>query len=107
MAGVYLLGSDARAPTSSSHYPIPAQGKTLIKSFSAAQRAAVAKDISWLWRTAYNCAVQGCADWEAEEEAASDLFDVAREVISPPLLDAGQAHAKEPYSCLKSIVSAR
>jgi len=40
----------------------------------------VLKDISWLWRTAYNCAVQGCSDWSDAEERAPRLFDVAREV---------------------------
>jgi len=39
------------------------------------------KDISWLWRTAYNCAVQGCTDWEDMDEAVSDLFDVARPLL--------------------------
>jgi len=42
----------------------------------------VLKDISWLWRTAYNCAVQGCSDWSDAEERAPRLFDVAREVWS-------------------------
>lgn len=40
----------------------------------------ITKDLSWLWRTAYNCAVQGCSEWEACEERISDLFDVARDV---------------------------
>lgn len=40
----------------------------------------ITKDLSWLWRTAYNCAVQGCSEWVACEERISDLFDVARDV---------------------------
>ncbi|KAI0802995.1 hypothetical protein BC629DRAFT_1284035 [Irpex lacteus] len=42
--------------------------------------AVIAKDISWLWRTAYNCAVQGCTEWE-DEEAVSHLFDLARQLL--------------------------
>lgn len=55
--------------------------KTLIERFQSAKRSTiVAKDISWLWRTAYNCAVQGCAEWENAEESVSHLFDVAQNV---------------------------
>jgi len=39
------------------------------------------KDISWLWRTAYNCAVQGCSEWECAGEKISELFDVAKELL--------------------------
>jgi len=42
--------------------------------------ALIIKDVSWLWRTAYNCAVQGCAEWERSEERISQLFEVARDV---------------------------
>ncbi|KAI0762520.1 meiosis protein SPO22/ZIP4 like-domain-containing protein [Fomes fomentarius] len=46
------------------------------------QNAAVGKkDISWLWRTAYNTAVQGCSDWENYEDSISDLFDIARQLL--------------------------
>lgn len=38
----------------------------------------VTKDISWLWRTAYNCAVQGCSEWENTEDEVAELFDIAR-----------------------------
>ncbi|KAJ7585355.1 meiosis protein SPO22/ZIP4 like-domain-containing protein [Mycena floridula] len=41
----------------------------------------IIKDISWLWRTAYNCAVQGCAEWEGCEERISTLFDIARDLL--------------------------
>lgn len=41
------------------------------------------KDLSWLWRTAYNVAVQGCADWEDSEDSLSELFDLSRVVIPP------------------------
>ncbi|KAI0651390.1 meiosis protein SPO22/ZIP4 like-domain-containing protein [Trametes meyenii] len=39
------------------------------------------KDVSWLWRTAYNTAVQGCSEWENQEDNVSDLFDVARQIL--------------------------
>lgn len=58
------------------------QAKTLVESFPNTQRAAVAQDVSWLWRSAYNCAVQGCADWK-DDEAVSAAFDIAREVRAP------------------------
>lgn len=38
------------------------------------------KDISWLWRSAYNCAVQGCSEWECAGEQISELFDISKEV---------------------------
>ncbi|PSR82972.1 hypothetical protein PHLCEN_2v5942 [Hermanssonia centrifuga] len=64
--------------------------KTLIESFHATKRSTIiAKDVSWLWRTAYNCAVQGCAEWENSEEAVSDLFDIARNVRRLPWTRAG------------------
>ncbi|PPQ65610.1 hypothetical protein CVT24_011819, partial [Panaeolus cyanescens] len=37
----------------------------------------VFKDLSWLWRTAYNCAVQGCSEWENAGEQISELFSIA------------------------------
>lgn len=40
--------------------------------------AIIAKDVSWLWRTAYNAAVAGCHDWE--ELVVAEVFDLAREV---------------------------
>ncbi|TFK28437.1 hypothetical protein FA15DRAFT_60912 [Coprinopsis marcescibilis] len=48
---------------------------------SALEQKAVSlihKDISWLWRTAYNCAVQGCSEWEGCGEQISELFDTSR-----------------------------
>ncbi|KAK0506685.1 hypothetical protein EDD18DRAFT_1059774, partial [Armillaria luteobubalina] len=57
--------------------------KILIEAANA-QKALnlITKDISWLWRTAFNCAVQGCSEWEGSgcEERISDLFDIARDV---------------------------
>ena len=40
----------------------------------------IIKDVSWLWRTAYNCAAQGCTEWDNAEERVPPLFDVSREV---------------------------
>jgi hypothetical protein len=42
--------------------------------------AMVAKDVSWLWRTAYNCAVQACSEWVNCEERIAELFDISRQV---------------------------
>ncbi|KAF7340474.1 hypothetical protein MVEN_01967700 [Mycena venus] len=44
--------------------------------------ALIIKDVSWLWRTAYNCAVQGCAEWERSEVRISQLFEVARDLLT-------------------------
>jgi hypothetical protein len=44
----------------------------------------VIKDVSWLWRTAYNCAAQGCAEWDNAEERVPPLFDMSREVPLVP-----------------------
>jgi len=46
-------------------------------------KPAVHKDISWLWRTAYNIAVYGCAEWEGFEEHLAKLFDFSRAVMPP------------------------
>ena len=40
----------------------------------------VIRDVSWLWRTAYNCAVKGCTEWDNAEDKVPPLFDVSREV---------------------------
>lgn len=40
----------------------------------------VIRDIAWLWRAAYNCAIQGCSEWEHAESTVSDIFDIARQV---------------------------
>lgn len=40
----------------------------------------VIRDVSWLWRTAYNCAVKGCTEWDNAEDRVPPLFDVSREV---------------------------
>ncbi|KIY73384.1 hypothetical protein CYLTODRAFT_386998 [Cylindrobasidium torrendii FP15055 ss-10] len=58
--------------------------RTAVKLVAKAQKEKTAqmvtKDVSWLWRTAYNCAVQGCSEWEDEARIAA-LFDVARELL--------------------------
>ncbi|KAK0197894.1 hypothetical protein F5146DRAFT_1099840 [Armillaria mellea] len=61
--------------------------KILIEAANA-QKALnlISKDVSWLWRTAFNCAVQGCSEWEGEERI-SDLFDIARDASSTSPVD--------------------
>ena len=40
----------------------------------------ITKDVSWLWRTIYNAAVQGCSTWHHAESNIADLFEIAEEV---------------------------
>ena len=55
--------------------------KDLISQVSTKKGIAViARDISWLWRMAYNSAVKGCTAWECSDDLVSDLFDISREV---------------------------
>ncbi|KAL1952366.1 hypothetical protein VTO73DRAFT_1515 [Trametes versicolor] len=55
---------------------------SLVTALEAKQASAVGtKDVSWLWRTAYNTAVQGCSEWENREDSISDLFDVSRQLL--------------------------
>lgn len=58
-----------------------AVARTLIENaLSEGKIAVVMKDLSWLWRTAYNCAVQGCTEWENFEDQVTDLFEIAQQV---------------------------
>ncbi|KAJ3763352.1 meiosis protein SPO22/ZIP4 like-domain-containing protein [Lentinula raphanica] len=41
----------------------------------------IIKDVSWIWRTAYNCAVQGCSDWDGFQEQISALFDISKHML--------------------------
>ncbi|KAF7311279.1 hypothetical protein MKEN_01029500 [Mycena kentingensis (nom. inval.)] len=72
---------------------LPVLIDTLIRHFHTAKSitedaakqkstALISKDISWLWRTAYNCAVQGCSEWEQSEERVAVLFEVARDLLT-------------------------
>ncbi|KAF8139351.1 meiosis protein SPO22/ZIP4 like-domain-containing protein [Mycena galopus ATCC 62051] len=56
----------------------------ILSEVASAQKAIalIIKDVSWLWRTAYNCAVQGCAEWERSEIRISQLFEVARDLLT-------------------------
>jgi len=63
--------------------------KDLISQVSTKKGIAViVRDISWLWRMAYNSAVKGCSTWECPDDPVSDLFDISREVRvgSPSLI---------------------
>ncbi|KZT35440.1 hypothetical protein SISSUDRAFT_990583, partial [Sistotremastrum suecicum HHB10207 ss-3] len=51
------------------------------KACSVNRASFILKDVSWLWRTAYNTAVSGCADWDDCELAVSNLFDVALDLM--------------------------
>ncbi|CEL58335.1 hypothetical protein RSOLAG1IB_03081 [Rhizoctonia solani AG-1 IB] len=39
----------------------------------------ISKDLSWLWRTAYNAGVAGCQDWE--ELIVAEILDLSREFM--------------------------
>ncbi|KAG8907771.1 hypothetical protein FRB99_002270 [Tulasnella sp. 403] len=69
---------------------IPFLSKELLRHFGTAidvieaalrnkSASLIAKDISWLWRTAYNTAVQGCASWD--EFQVADLFICAQQLM--------------------------
>ncbi|KAA1468362.1 hypothetical protein DENSPDRAFT_459873 [Dentipellis sp. KUC8613] len=48
---------------------------------SKKKAAAILKDVSWLWRTAYNCAIEGCSDWHDAERKTPILFDIVIELL--------------------------
>lgn len=53
----------------------------LVETAVAGKNAAIiAKDVSWLWRTAYNTALQGCSEWQHAETQIGDLFELSYEV---------------------------
>ncbi|KAG9314764.1 meiosis protein SPO22/ZIP4 like-domain-containing protein [Chiua virens] len=55
--------------------------KTLVESLSHENATMVIRDISWLWRTAYNSAIDGCSNWEDLGQQISEAFDAARELL--------------------------
>lgn len=54
----------------------------ILTDAASAQKAVplVFKDISWLWRLAYNCAVEGTSQWVNAGDQIAELFDISREV---------------------------
>ncbi|TFY60989.1 hypothetical protein EVG20_g7223 [Dentipellis fragilis] len=50
-------------------------------AYSKKKAAAILKDVSWLWRTAYNCAIEGCSDWNDAERKTPILFDIVIELL--------------------------
>jgi len=63
----------------------------------------ISRDVSWLWRTAYNCAVHGCSEWERCEGRISDLFDVSHSVGSDPAIS---SFALTPFQLLEAFCQA-
>jgi hypothetical protein len=64
------------------HVLIVVPAKFLVEE-AVSQKAVslITKDVSWLWRMAYNLAVQGCSDWEEQYVThAMELFGIAKEV---------------------------
>ncbi|RDX43939.1 hypothetical protein OH76DRAFT_1128530 [Lentinus brumalis] len=55
---------------------------SLVTALESKQNTAIGtKEVSWLWRTAYNTAVQGCSEWDNQEDSVSDLFDISRQLL--------------------------
>ncbi|KAI0063230.1 hypothetical protein BV25DRAFT_1899548 [Artomyces pyxidatus] len=74
--------------------------KALVLSAYEDKRASmVMKDISWLWRTAYNCAAQGCTEWENAEVRVPALFEVSRELLET-YFDTAFEVDEEMYLCI-------
>ncbi|KAJ3868076.1 meiosis protein SPO22/ZIP4 like-domain-containing protein [Lentinula novae-zelandiae] len=63
--------------------PIAARLAKILVDAAFEQKAVslIIKDVSWLWRTAYNCAVQGCSDWDGFQEQISALFDISKDML--------------------------
>ncbi|EIW86072.1 hypothetical protein CONPUDRAFT_45846, partial [Coniophora puteana RWD-64-598 SS2] len=55
--------------------------RSLVEDASPENRALVIKDLSWLWRTAYNTAIQGCSEWDDGEEKLSDMFELSVQLL--------------------------
>ncbi|KAG8763910.1 hypothetical protein FRC11_009432 [Ceratobasidium sp. 423] len=60
--------------------------------------AVIAKDLSWLWRTAYNAAVTGCQDWE--ELVVAEIFDLSRELMEAYSTTLAAAQDMEVKECM-------
>lgn len=54
------------------------------KASNSNQSHAIMKDISWLWRTAYNCGIKGCTEWSASDEKITSLFVITSQVCTAP-----------------------
>ncbi|KAI6152903.1 meiosis protein SPO22/ZIP4 like-domain-containing protein, partial [Pisolithus thermaeus] len=55
--------------------------KTLVEAVACENVALVIRDLSWLWRTAYNCAIDGCSNWDNHGEEVSSAFDISRQLL--------------------------
>ncbi|KAL4071139.1 hypothetical protein V8B97DRAFT_2024035 [Scleroderma yunnanense] len=55
--------------------------KILVEAVPYENVALVIRDLSWLWRTAYNCAIEGCSNWDNHSEEVSEAFDIARQLL--------------------------
>ncbi|KAJ8589076.1 SPO22-domain-containing protein [Rhizopogon salebrosus TDB-379] len=62
--------------------------------------AMIVRDISWLWRSAYNCAIQACLEWEDREGQISDIFDAARQLLELYISHAPVEVDQAIYVCL-------
>ncbi|KAI0045733.1 hypothetical protein FA95DRAFT_1596662 [Auriscalpium vulgare] len=77
-----------------------ATAKSLVERACAEKRVSmVMKDVSWLWRTAYNCAAQGSTEWDDAEVRVPPLFDVSRELLETYFQMAFEVD-EEMYLCI-------
>ncbi|KAF8877627.1 hypothetical protein BD779DRAFT_1243031 [Infundibulicybe gibba] len=60
----------------------------------------IIKDMSWLWRTAYNCAVQCCSEREQHGDYIFELFELARDFLESFCRASPVDMCPESYMCL-------
>ncbi|KAF8867919.1 hypothetical protein BD779DRAFT_1685070 [Infundibulicybe gibba] len=74
----------------------------ILTDAACAQKAIslIIKDVSWLWRTAYNCAVQGCSEWEQHGDCILELFELARDLLESFCQASPVDVGPELYICL-------
>ncbi|KAN0121444.1 hypothetical protein V8E52_003340 [Russula decolorans] len=90
-------GKDALIDTLIRHFTT---ARTLVDTVCKEKRVSlVIRDVSWLWRTAYNCAVKGCTEWDNAEEKVPPLFDGSRELLEIYLETALEVD-EEMYLCI-------
>jgi len=85
---------------------VPSLVETLITNLSAALQfvlevkskgclSAIRKDVSWIWRSGYNTAVEGCTAWEGVELGIATLFELTEQLMVLAAEDLLEADAKE------------
>ncbi|KAI0271679.1 hypothetical protein BC834DRAFT_922404 [Gloeopeniophorella convolvens] len=95
-----LIADPANAGDRFCHLGPHDRAKTLVETACKEKRLSfIIKDVSWLWRTAYNCAAQGCTEWDNAEDRVPPLFDVSRELLES-YFDTALEVDEEMYLCV-------